>query len=49
MTAAITQALSPVLMKLDELQAENSALRAQLAAQRPQPGRRFWANLLNRK
>ncbi len=48
-SAALTQALSPVLMKLNELQEENSALRAQLAAQRPQPGRRPWANLLNRK
>jgi excisionase family DNA binding protein len=47
--AALAQALSPVLMKLDELQAENSALRAELAAQRPQPGRSWWRNLIARK
>lgn len=35
--------------RIADLEAENNALRAELAAQRPQPGRSWWANLLNRK
>lgn len=35
--------------RLEELQEENARLRAALAAQRPQPGRTWWANLFKRK
>ncbi len=35
--------------RIEQLEEENARLRAELAAQRPQPGRSFWANLLNRK
>ncbi len=34
--------------RIQDLEAENARLRAELAAQRPQPGRSWWANLLKR-
>ncbi len=35
--------------RIADLEEENERLRAELSAQRPQPGRSWWANLLNRK
>jgi excisionase family DNA binding protein len=35
--------------RIQELEAENACLRAELAAQRPQPGRRSWLNLFSKK
>jgi excisionase family DNA binding protein len=47
--AALRAALAPLQESIELLTEENIKLRAELAAQRPQPGRRFWANLLGRK
>jgi excisionase family DNA binding protein len=47
--AALRAALAPLQESIEQLTEENIKLQSELAAQRPQPGRRSWLNLFSRK